>query len=369
MSRTATPDSFIQRIWYEGSAAYWILLPLSWLFAGLGFLQRIWYGDSAAYWILLPLSWLYAGLGAVRRKLYERDILRSKAVKVPVIVVGNITVGGTGKTPVTIWLAHHLKDRGMRPGIVSRGYGGSVGRKPLRVTRDSDPDAVGDEALLMARRSACPVVVHPNRVRAADEISGMGVDVIISDDGLQHYRLARDYEVAVVDGARGFGNRKLLPAGPLREPVLRLISVDRVLVNRSVMRSERVMGALPEGLVVTDFYLKGNAARSLDNRDSVLLSSFAGKAVHAVAAIGNPGRFFMFLESYGMQVIEHALGDHAKLTEKDLRYDDGLDVLMTEKDAVKCGDVNIERCWYVPVEVNIDRPQEWLDELQSAVSQ
>jgi tetraacyldisaccharide 4'-kinase len=306
-------------------------------------IQRIWYADSAAYWMLLPLSWLFAGLVSARRSFFERGVLRSVAVNVPVVVVGNITVGGTGKTPVTIWLALQLKERGLRPGIVSRGYGGLVGRNPRQVTAGSDPDAVGDEAVLMAKRSACPVVVHPDRVSAAQEIGGLGVDVIIADDGLQHYHLARQYEIAVIDGTRGFGNGKLLPAGPLREPVSRLKSVDRVLVNKSVMRSERAIRELPAGLAVTDFYLKGTT-------------------------IGNPGRFFTFLESHGMQVIEHAFPDHSRLTEKDLRYDDGLDVLMTEKDAVKYGSLSIERCWYVPVEVAVDRPQDWLDELQTRLS-
>lgn len=330
--------------------------------------QRIWYEDSAAYWMLLPLSWLFAGIVSARRNLFARGVLRSVPVNVPVVVVGNITVGGTGKTPVTIWLALQLKERGMRPGIVSRGYAGLVGRNPRQVTAGSDPDAVGDEAVLMAKRSACPVVVHPDRVRAAQELAGLGVDVIIADDGLQHYRLARNYEIAVIDGTRGFGNGKLLPAGPLREPVSRLKSVDRVLVNKSVMRSEHAIRELPAGLAVTDFYLKGTMVRSLDEREEAPLAKFAGRQVHAVAAIGNPGRFFTFLESHGMQVIEHAFPDHSRLTEKDLRYDDGLDVLMTEKDAVKYANLFIERCWYVPVEVTVDRPQDWLDELQARLS-
>ena len=341
MSRTATSDSFIQRIWYEGSSAYWILLPLSWLFAGLVFL---------------------------RRRLYERGVFTSVRINRPVVVVGNITVGGTGKTPVSIWLARQLKERGMRPGIVSRGYGGSIGRSPVQVTADSDPLIVGDEAVLMARRSQCPVVVHPNRVHAAQDLSMLGVDVVISDDGLQHYRLARQYEIAVIDGTRGFGNGHLLPAGPLREPISRLDSVDRAILNKSVMRSERVVSDLPDDVPVTEFYLKGTTARSLDDSKEVLLAKFAGREVHAVAAIGNPSRFFTFLESHGMQVIEHAFPDHAKLSEEDLRYDDGLDVLMTEKDAVKCRDLKVDKCWYVPVRVEVDQPQDWLDELQQRLS-
>ena len=316
----------------------------------------------------MPFSWLFAILSFVRRRLYERGILTRVRINRPVVVVGNITVGGTGKTPVAIWLARQLKERGMQPGIISRGYGGSVGHDPIQVTADSDPAVVGDEAVLMARRSGCHVVVHPNRVRAAQDLSMLGADVVISDDGLQHYRLAREYEIAVIDGTRGFGNGRLLPAGPLREPLSRLESVDRAILNKSVMRSRKVISDLPEGLPVTEFYLKGTTARSLDNSKEVPLERFAGKEVHAVAAIGNPGRFFTFLESHGMQVIEHAFPDHAKLSEADLRYDDGLDVLMTEKDAVKCGDLEVDKCWYVPVRVEVDHPQDWLDELQERLS-
>lgn len=304
----------------------------------------------------------------IRRRLYQRGVLNSIRIDRPVVVVGNITVGGTGKTPVTIWLARQLKERGMQPGIVSRGYGGSIGKSPVHVTADSDPLVVGDEAVLMARRSECPVVVHPNRVHAAQNLSQLGVDVVISDDGLQHYRLARQYEIAVIDGTRGFGNGHLLPAGPLREPLSRLASVDRAIVNISVMRNNTAVSKLPEGLPVTDFYLKGESARSLHGVEDVPLARFAGKQVHAVAAIGNPARFFTFLESHGMQVIEHAFPDHARLTEANLRYDDDLDVLMTEKDAVKCGRLKVDKCWYVPVTVEVDHPQDWLDDLQERLT-
>jgi tetraacyldisaccharide 4'-kinase len=329
------------------------------------FMQRIWYEDSFVYWIFLPLSWLFAGLVSVRRIMFERGMLRSFPLKVPVVVVGNITVGGTGKTPVVIWLAQQLKQRGIQPGIVSRGYGGSVGHKPMRVTSDSDPDIVGDEAVLLAQRSACPVIVHPNRIRAAQELSVLGIDVIIADDGLQHYRLARQFEIAVIDGMRGFGNGKLFPAGPLREPVSRLESVDYILVNKSIMCSGRVISDLPTELLVTDFCLKGTIVSSLNECEEIPLTKFAGREVHAVAALGNPSRFFRFLESHGLQVIEHTFPDHSRLTEKDLRYDDELDVLMTEKDAVKCSGLSVERCWYVPVEVEVDHPQNLLNKLQS----
>jgi tetraacyldisaccharide 4'-kinase len=336
MNRTTTPDYIMQRIWYDGSAAYLIFLPLSWLFGMLTF---------------------------IRRRLYENGMLNRVRINRPVVVIGNITVGGTGKTPVAIWLATKLTEHGMRPGIVSRGYGGRIGANPVRVTPDSDPMEVGDEAVLMAKRSRCPVVVHPNRVRAAQDLSMLGVDVIIADDGLQHYRLYRQFEIAVVDGTRGFGNRRLLPAGPLREPLSRLDTVDRILVNKSIMRSDRVVEYLPDEVPVSDFYLKGMSVRSLDEKKEVPLAKFAGKEVHAVAAIGNPARFFTFLESHGMQVIEHVFPDHANLREEDLQYDDRKAVLMTEKDAVKCRDISLKRCWYVPVEVEVEQGQAWLDDL------
>jgi len=324
-------------------------------------LQRAWYGDSALAWLLLPLTALYAGVSALRRRLYRSGWLRVQRVEVPVVVVGNLTAGGTGKTPVTLWLAEALRRRGLRPGIVSRGYGGVAGRTPVQANADSDPAIVGDEPLLMAARSRCPVVVHPDRVAAAGELLSMGVDVILSDDGLQHYRLARDFEIAVVDGERGFGNGRQLPAGPLREPASRLDSVDRVLVN--LPDADAAPPAFLPAARTTGFHLVDHELVSLDGKTSRSFDELRGRPVHAVAAIGNPERFFRLLERRGLEVIRHPFPDHAVLTAKHVAYDDGLDVVMTEKDAVKCRRFASARLWYLPVDV-VMHDEGWLDDLE-----
>ncbi len=201
--------------------------------AAYRWLHRVWYDGAVTGWLLLPVSGAYWLVTSLRRFLYRVGLFKVWRSPVPVIVVGNITAGGTGKTPTVIWLARELGARGFSPGIVSRGYGGSGANSTLRVDSDSRASEVGDEPVLLARRSLCPVAVDVNRVRAAEALAQDGVDVIISDDGLQHYRLDRDYEICVIDGARGLGNRRLLPAGPLRESPARLNDVDRVLVNGS----------------------------------------------------------------------------------------------------------------------------------------
>jgi tetraacyldisaccharide 4'-kinase len=195
------------------------------------FINNIWYGKSHAYVILLPLTAVFALVAALRRYLYKQGILSSRKISVPVIVIGNIAVGGAGKTPVTLWLAEFLKEKGMDPAIISRGYGGKATSSTILVTGDSDPVLVGDEPVLLARRSGCAVFVDADRVQGAAAAVHNGADVILSDDGLQHYRLQRDMEIAVIDGSRGFGNGHLLPAGPLREPQCRLDTVDHIMVQ------------------------------------------------------------------------------------------------------------------------------------------
>jgi tetraacyldisaccharide 4'-kinase len=318
---------------------------------------RIWYGGSPFYRLLLPLTWLYSLVVAVRRWLYRASILKASRVGVPVIVVGNISAGGTGKTPVTLWLAKSLSNRGFRPGIVSRGYGGNPGERPRLVAADSDPAVVGDEAILLAARCECPVVVHPDRVAAASVAVEAGADVVISDDGLQHYRLARDFEIAVVDGTRGIGNGALMPAGPLREPVSRLGEVDAVLVHR------HADGDLEFLRRATDrdplhFWLKPSVVARVDDSEIRQIDEFAGTTVHAVAGIGHPERFFRLLESYGIKVYRHPLPDHAEIGPHDIAFDDDLPVLMTEKDAVKCRWLDTRKCWYVPVDLVFDGPGE-----------
>jgi tetraacyldisaccharide 4'-kinase len=308
---------------------------------------------------------LFFVLIRLRRGLYRLGVFRTIPNDVPLIVVGNITVGGTGKTPITIWLCHELRKRGFSPGIISRGYGGKVGRRPAVVVAGSEAAVVGDEAVLMARRSGCPVVVHPNRVAAARTIVGLGANVVISDDGLQHYRLGRDYEIVVVDGARGYGNGHLLPAGPLRETLSRLNSVDMTLEQIGATQRVSKIFRRHDDREPMLFRLRPTGFRNLDNSDSRPLGHFYGRSVHAVAAIGNPARFFETLEAFGIRVIEHAFRDHATLTLADITFDDDLPVVMTEKDAVKCHDLGAKDCWYVPVDVDFEDAgeDEWVDAL------
>lgn len=328
-------------------------------------LQRIWYEKSGFYRLLLPLTGLYWLVVTFRRWLYQAGILASQRAAAPVIIVGNITAGGTGKTPVTIWLAHALRTKGFSPGLVSRGYGGSKSSTSMRVDVASDPAIVGDEPVLLARRSGCPVVVDSNRVRAAAMLVEDGADVIIADDGLQHYRLARTYEICVIDGARGLGNRYLLPAGPLRESVARLNDVDQVLLNGALQVTDKEITTIEQNCI--EFRLQASRVLRVNGSAERPIADFDGKTVHGVAAIGNPQRFFDQLRAHGMQVIEHAFPDHAPLSARELRFGDDFDVLMTEKDAVKIGDSVADQFWTVPVDLSMD-PQEagpWLEQIVS----
>jgi tetraacyldisaccharide 4'-kinase len=248
--------------------------------------DRIWYGNNPVRWLLWPVSLLYRALARLRRTAYERGWRPIVEPPVPVIVVGNVSVGGTGKTPFVIWLADQLKQRGRRVGIVTRGYRGKGKEWPRAVAADSDPIEVGDEPVLLARRTGCPVVAGPDRVACVEALLKKDrVDVVLSDDGLQHYGLGRRFEIAVVDGVRGMGNGLCLPAGPLREPASRLQEVDAIVVNGGTWGHAGVFRARA---VVTKVYrLKDGAVRTLD--------SFRSDTVHAVAGIGNPQRFFDLL--------------------------------------------------------------------------
>jgi len=314
--------------------------------------QKIWYGDSSLRWLLLPFTLVYSAVVASRRFLFSLGVLRSHRVSVPVIIVGNVAVGGTGKTPVAIWLAQRLAEEGMIPAIVSRGYGGAVGAEPMQVTAESDPAEFGDEAVLIAIRSECPVVVHPDRVAAANLAIDLGANVIVSDDGLQHFRLDRDYEIVVIDGTRRYGNRQLLPAGPLREPISRLNTIDQLLIQREADGRSELLHRSSD-IRPLDFRLVASTFCRLDNSDVRNIDEFAGVKIHALAGIGNPERFFRMLEARDIEVIRHPLPDHAEIIPGDLEFDDELDVVMTEKDAVKCRWLDTSNCWYVPVEVAI----------------
>jgi tetraacyldisaccharide 4'-kinase len=319
-------------------------------------LQAIWYGGATPPWPLRALARVFGLAVVLRRAAYARGLCRSRRVAKPVIVVGNLTVGGSGKTPLVIWLAQQLRERGLRPGVVLRGYGGVAvaGRVPCLVTPDSDVAVVGDEALLLRLRTGVPVVVGRDRVGAAERLIAAGVDVIIADDGLQHLRLARDFEIAVIDGARGLGNRYLLPAGPLREPGERLARVDAVVINggagsalEAAAAAAHAVAGAPPGFVMR---LNGEWLRTLAGTGApVALSSLAGRRVHAVAGIGNPARFFAQLAAAGLEVIAHAFPDHHRFRAAELEFGDDLPLLMTEKDAVKCRPFAAANRWYLPV--------------------
>jgi tetraacyldisaccharide 4'-kinase len=305
-------------------------------------LQQRWY-EPAAPRGLLPLSWLFRGVVALRRMAYRLGWLATLRLPVPVIVVGNLTVGGTGKTPLTIWLAEFLKTAGFRPGIVSRGYGGRKQKRPLAVNVDSDPQEVGDEPVLIARQTGCPVYVFPRRAEAGLALlAATDCDILLADDGLQHYALARDVEIAVIDGERRFGNGQSLPAGPLREPVQRLGEVDLIVCR----------GRAEEGEYALSLAL-GDALNLQDETLRKPLTDFIGLKVRAIAGIGHPGRFFADLRAAGLNFEARAFPDHHRYSPEDLGLGDGAEILMTEKDAVKCRGFATGRLWSVPLRAQL----------------
>ncbi|HEU4857099.1 MAG TPA: tetraacyldisaccharide 4'-kinase [Rhodanobacteraceae bacterium] len=301
-------------------------------------LQAGWYADRQPPLWALPIAALYGGVVRARRGLYRHGVLRAQRVPVPVIVVGNIVAGGAGKTPLTLALVQALHERGWRPGVVSRGYGGSA-RAPMLLPPQPDPAVAGDEPALLRVRSGLPVAVGAARTAAARLLLAEGVDVIVADDGLQHYALARDVEVCVIDGARRCGNGRLLPAGPLREPATRLRDVDFVVCNGGNTRGHEI----PMRLELAAAVALGDPGRSTP------LAAFLGQRVHAVAGIGNPRRFFDALRGQGIEVVEHAYPDHHRYLPADLAFGDERPVLMTEKDAIKCGAFAQPGWWSVPV--------------------
>lgn len=304
-------------------------------------LNRRWYGDRPARF-LLPLAWLYGAAVALRRAAYRVGVVRSVRVGVPVVIVGNLTAGGSGKTPVVLALAQALREEGRAPGIVSRGYGARI--SGVRVIQPGDSaDAVGDEPALMAERRIAPVAIGADRLEAARALlAAHEIDVIISDDGLQHLRLARDVEIVVVDGARGFGNGALLPAGPLREPAARLADIDFVLVNGRDWEGYPAFRLVP-----------GAVRKVADPVDTQPLHAFRGRRVHAVAGIGHPHRFFDMLARAGVFVVPHPMPDHHRFRRADITFGDDLPVLVTEKDAVKCVSIAHDGLWCVPVDAEL----------------
>jgi len=307
------------------------------------------YSYNLISFLLLPLSVVYWILQRFHWFLYASGFLRTYRVEVPVIVVGNVTVGGTGKTPLVAWLCAYLESNGYHPGIVARGYKGR-NTDPVRVDLDSDPENFGDEPVLLANKTGVPVYTSANRVEAAKKLLRENpCDVIISDDGLQHYRMHRDIEIAVIDGQRRFGNGFLLPAGPLRESIKRLMKVDRVLCRGGQPKA----GEVPYNYAFKAFCNLKNGERLGTGQ---LLERLAGIQVHAIAGIGNPDQFFNQLVEAGFGVLRHPFPDHHFFERKDLYFSDGLPIIMTEKDAVKCRKlVNHLDCeaWYLEIEAQL----------------
>jgi tetraacyldisaccharide 4'-kinase len=308
-------------------------------------LHRLWYGNArAARVLLLPLSGVFCALVQLRRAAYRAGLLASRRLDTRVVVVGNITVGGTGKTPLVLALARRLREAGFTVGILSRGYRGRGRVWPVEVSVASDPDQVGDEPVLLARDSGAVVYASADRVAAGRALlASSPCDVLICDDGLQHYALRRDLEIAVVDAGRGHGNGHCLPAGPLREPVSRLKTVDAL-----VYLGEPAPGAFGMQMRVH------SATRLCDPADTRPLTSFRGERVHAVAGIGDPQRFFAALRGAGLDVEERSFPDHHRFRAADLAFADRRPVLMTEKDAVKCAGFAPAHWWSVAAEVHLD---------------
>ena len=319
-------------------------------------IQRSWYQPfDVATFLLLPFSVLFCGLSILRRLCYHAEIFKTTRLQVPVIVVGNITVGGTGKTPLVIALVQYLKARGLKPGVISRGYGGKSPSWPQAVSHDSNPLMVGDEAVIIANRCRCPVSVGPDRVQAAQALLEQHqCDVIVSDDGLQHYALARDIEIVVIDGQRRLGNGLCLPAGPLRELPSRLKSVDFVVANGKALENEFNME-----LKCYAFY------HVMDETKLKPLNAFEGQSVHAVAGIGNNDRFFMALQDLGIQTKSCSFPDHYRYKRRDVTFNDHMPVLMTEKDAVKCRRFSGIDAWYLRIDALL--PNQFYEQLNESL--
>ncbi len=320
-------------------------------------LQDSWYSEMYISAALMPISMIYNDIMRFRLFLYKIGVLKKTKISVPIIIVGNITVGGTGKTPLILFLARLRRHEGYKPGIISRGYGGNSETWPLWVDQNSKPEQVGDEAVLMAHRADCPLVVGPERVKAAQMlVEKSDCNIILSDDGLQHYALDRDIEIAVVDGERRFGNGYTLPCGPLREPIERLQKVDLVIVNGEPTEENEF-----------SMLIKGNTAVNLINQEEKLLTEFSHSSCHALAGIGNPNRFFNLLEEEGLSIHSHAFPDHHKFTEDDILFNDELVILMTEKDAVKCVEFATENHWYIPIKAEPQQP--FIDKLLTLIQE
>lgn len=317
-------------------------------------LQQVWYGTDPPPLALRALVPIWRGLRALHRAPFRLGWRAPLRFAQPLIVVGNLVVGGSGKTPLVIALVEALRARGFAPGVLSRGYGGRV-REATLLDAAAQPGEVGDEPCLIRQRTGVPVAVGPNRAASAALLAGQGVDVLVADDGLQNPAIRGDVEICVIDGERRFGNGWLLPAGPLREPLDRLRNVDFCVANGGTAEPDEV-----------PMRLAGDSAVALGDDAALPLSAFAGQRVHAVAGIGHPPRFFASLRVHGIEIIEHAFADHHAFRAADLAFGDDLPVLMTEKDAIKCRAFAQARHWFVPVRAEL--PAGFLDEVAQMLS-
>ncbi|MHC6224699.1 tetraacyldisaccharide 4'-kinase [Pseudomonas sp. X10] len=317
-------------------------------------LLAAWYAGHPALVLLRPLEALYRRVVQRKRARFLNGESASYHAPVPVVVVGNITVGGTGKTPMILWLIEHCRQRGLRVGVVSRGYGARPPQLPWRVRAEQSAEQAGDEPLLIVQRTQVPLMIDPDRSRAVKALlASEPLDLILCDDGMQHYRLARDLELVLVDAARGLGNGRCLPAGPLREPAERLGEADAVLYNGA--NADREGGFA--------FRLQPAALVNLSSGERRGLDYFpAGQAVHAVAGIGNPQRFFNTLQGLNLQPVPHPFADHAQFSAESLAFSPALPLVMTEKDAVKCRAFASADWWYLAVDaVPSEAFGDWFD--------
>lgn len=302
-------------------------------------MDKIWYGKHPLQWALRPLSWGYRFITLIRR-WYLQNFCQTYC-PVPLIVIGNVTVGGVGKTPLVIEMVKKMQQKGLRVGVVSRGYGAKIRNFPYEIQLNDTAEQVGDEPLLIAQKTNCPVVISPVRTKAVDYLLKQHqVQIIISDDGLQHYRMGRAIEIAVIDGMRGLGNGLCLPAGPLREPNARLKQVDFIIVNEGTWDNAYPMNLIPGKLI------------KLSTREEISSDPIIG-SVAAVAGIGNPKRFYSTLQQLGIEFTSYSYPDHYQFKSQDLNYTESL-IIMTEKDAVKCRSFSSDKMYYLPVEAKLD---------------
>ncbi|MDC0535947.1 tetraacyldisaccharide 4'-kinase [Francisellaceae bacterium] len=316
----------------------------------MNFIEKHWYKKGLTWLtiLLLPVSYLYYFISIIRKHILISKA--SKNVGVPIVIVGNINIGGVGKSPFVSSLVSHLIHNDYHPGIVSRGYGGKAESYPLLVNNNTAVIASGDEPKMLYEQTRCPFVVDPNRSEAVKYLCEQfpEVDVVISDDGLQHYKLYRDIEIVIVEGKRRFGNQQIIPAGPLREPVSRLKSVDFLISNGVELPEYYQMSLLPVSVV------------NITDKSELDLNWLENRQVHAVSGIGNPNRFFSSLKELGAILTEHPYPDHYSFSKDDLTFNDDVPIIMTHKDAVKCENLNVPNMFYLKINANID--QKFYDE-------